>query len=216
MSQSALDSIVIVDDDPDARETYAFAVEDAALEPIRLQGPLGPLTDFAARPMLRTGALCDFELGAKNFAAFTGAELAAAWYKTHVPAVLCTRFEKAQLDRIRPFRRWIPRLLTPSDLNPDTLMSSLEVALQEFNGKFLQSRSPHRSLVRVIEIDPGDPRAFLFEMPGWSVETVLRYRLSDIPEPISSQIEPGFRTHVHSNLGTDAFEDLYFTDWGSA
>ena len=33
--------VVIVDDDPDARDGYAYPVEDLALEPLKISGPIG-------------------------------------------------------------------------------------------------------------------------------------------------------------------------------
>lgn len=217
MTVEAFERILIVDDDPEAREAYSWAVEDADLEAVQVEGPLGSLHGFVAgASMERAGALCDFELRVKNFASFTGAELVAAWYQAGVPAVLCTRFEKAQLDRIRPYRPWIPCLLTPTELNPESLLQSLETVMREIEGEFRQSRTTHRTLVRVIERDPDDPRNFFFEMPAWSSDTMLRYRVSDVPAEVQSQIREGYRTHVRANIGAENFEDLYFTDWESS
>jgi hypothetical protein len=216
MTVSDFEKVFIVDDDPTVRMAYALTIEDALLEPVQVEGPLGSLHGFVAGvQMERAGAVCDFELGVRNFATFTGAELVSEWYKSGVPAVLCTRFEKAQLDRIRPYREWIPCLLTPSELNPDSLMESLEVVAREIEGHYRQSRTAYRTLIRVVEIDPDDERSFLFEMPGWSTDTMLRFRLSDVPADLRPQIVPGFRTHVRANLGAEKFEDLYFTNWGS-
>ncbi|RPF25998.1 hypothetical protein [Georgenia muralis] len=217
MTLAEFEKVVIVDDDPNVRRAYALTVEDASLQAVQVDGPIDSLQGFVAGlEMKRAGAVCDFELGARNFAHFTGAELVSEWYKSGVPAVLCTRFEKAQLDRIRPYREWIPCLLTPSELNPDSLMESLKVVAREIAGHYRQSRTAYRTLIRVVEIDPGDAGAFLFEMPGWSTDIILRFRLADLPRDLRGQIAPGFCTHVRANLGAEKFEDLYFTDWGCA
>lgn len=211
-----LDRVLVVDDQSDSRESSSLSVEDADLLPVPVEGPLGSLEDFSEVPQDRTGAICDFELRAANYANFHGAQLVRAWYHQHLPAVLCTRYEKAQLDAIRPYRRWVPVMLTPSELNADSLMQGLELALGEFVGNFSPERRPHRALVRIVDVGLDEGRAFTFELPGWPSDLIFKYPLISLAPDIRGQIAPEFRTHVQTNLGCEVFEDLYFTSWGHA
>jgi hypothetical protein len=210
---NALERVVIVDDNERSRNAYALAVEDADLEPVKVDGHLGELETFVGKTPEHAGVLSDFELSVANFADFSGAQLVSRLYRSRVPGVLCTKYEKSQIDRIRPFRRWIPRLITPGELDPDSLMRGFEVAFGEFDGKFLQSRSPHRTLIRIVESDAEDTKSFFLQVPAWSSE-VIRYRYADVPAGLVEEIRPGFRTHVVANIGAEAFEDVYLTDWG--
>jgi hypothetical protein len=215
MNVEELTRVLIVDDDERSRSAYVLAVEDADLEPVRAEGRLGELDDFIGMTPDHAGVLSDFELSVANFADFSGAQLISRLYRANVPGVLCTKYEKSQIDRIRPFRRWIPRLLTPGELDPDSLMRGFEIACAEFSGTFLQARSPHRTLVRIVESDADDSKSFFLQVPAWSTE-VIRYRYEDVPQALVKSIRPGFRTHVMANIGAEAFEDVYLTEWGTA
>jgi len=67
-------------------------------------------------------------LKVKTYATFNGAELVASLYDRKLPAILCTRFEFADLDEIRPYRQRIPALLRPDELDVDFALHGETVA----------------------------------------------------------------------------------------
>jgi len=208
--------VAIVDDQPESRKSYGYTVENADFKPVSETGPLGSLDEYFKKRDIRTvadAALCDFQLSARAYANFTGAELVARWYQRAFPAVLCTRYEKAQIERIRPFRRWIPVLIKPDDLNDETLKSGLDQCIRELQGNFIPSRRPWRTQVHFLHQDSEQPETFIAEVPGWELQEVLRIRLGDLPPQVSVLVEENFRCHARANLGAQTAEDLYLCDW---
>jgi hypothetical protein len=210
---SQIQRIRLVDDDPDSRASYEYTVEDAARVAVADEGPLGTLDQYLDVDLATDAGLCDYELHTHAYANFSGAELVAQWYKRNFPAVLCTRYEKAQIERIRPFRRWIPVLLKPDDLNPDSLMDGYEECIKEMHGKFRPNRRPWRTQVHFLQQDTDTHNTFFVELPGWGGSEILKVRLEDIPAAVKGRIREGFRTHATANIGVEALEDLYLCDW---
>jgi CheY-like chemotaxis protein len=214
----AFERIFVLDDDPAARSAYRFAIEDMKAQPV-LEG--GPLWDFeqAITKMTSNGnaAICDYHLRAKNYANFNGAQVVAALYKSSYPAILCTRFEKTQADEIRIHRRKVPVLITPSDMDSETLLSGFRVCQDEFDGNYLPSRRPWRTLIRVEGIEAPDNRSggyFLAIVPAWSGSEGIKIYMDSVPESVQSQIKSGhMRFHAQVNLGAEKLEDLYFDEW---
>jgi hypothetical protein len=206
-------SVAIVDDNDASRESFGFTVEDAHLNPLPATGPLGSLANFRERLAGTDFLLSDYELRARNYANFTGAELVAQRQRSGQPSVLCTKYEKPQVERIRPYRRWIPALLAPDELTPDILLSSLERCIGEIRGEFEPAREPWRALVRFVEEDPETPGRYFVELPSWSVRELLPVSTADLPEHIASQVAPDFRCHAMINLDSERYEDLYFDGW---
>src|SRR5712692_3818558 len=92
-------AVSVVDDDAEARGGYALPLEDLELKSVLQEGPLPPLDEFSLAVWARSdAALCDHHLKKGDYADFNGAEAVAAWYEAGFPAVLCTKWENAQID----------------------------------------------------------------------------------------------------------------------
>lgn len=213
MTLREIEKVQIVDDDPDSRQVYGYVVVDASLQPIVETEPLGSLEEYLSRTMTADAAICDYTLNVRSYASFTGAELCARWYERHFPALLCTRYEKAQIERIRPFRRRIPVLLKPSELNPDTLLKGFEECLSELRGDFAPARRPWRTQVHFLTKDPDSRDTFFVELPGWEGKEILKVRTDTLPPALKDKIQEDFRCHAHANLGATNLEGLYLCDW---
>lgn len=207
--------VCIVDDDPNARIAYEYPVEDLSLQPVPVEGPLPALDLFIEQTLQGTdAAICDYRLGVRSYANFDGAESVAMMYQNQFPSVLCTRWETASIDEMRRYRRYIPVLLRPDELNPDSLVQGFECCIEEFQGKFRPSRRPWRTLVRVEEVDY--ERSYLYiVIPGWDTNEVIRLCLEDVPSDIRERIGRQMRFHVQVNMGAESSEELYFEEWES-
>ena len=210
---SQIKTIRLVDDDPDSRASYEYTVEDASRVAVSDQGPLGTLEQYLGAGEQTDAGLCDFALHTHAYASFTGAELVASWYMKKFPAILCTRFEKAQIEHIRPLRRWIPVLLKPDDLNPDSLMAGYQECITELGGEFRPMRRPWRTQVHFLQPDPDTYNTYFVELPGWGSSEVLKVRLDGLPTGLRGLVREGFRTHATANIGVEVLEDLYLCDW---
>lgn len=201
----------VIEDDRSAREGYQYTLEDMDLEPILEEGPLGKLEDFlAGRAQHYEAAICDHHLAQSGYAAFNGARLVAAMNSRKQPAVLCTAWDEANIDEIRLFRRDIPCLLKPRDLEPVSFRRALELCIEEFRGHFRPSRFPSRTLVRVEEIDTENVYVIL---PGWNPQEVIRLTRRAISPEVHSYLKAGARLHAKVNVGAERQEELYFDEW---
>jgi hypothetical protein len=211
-----IDKIAIIDDQADVRESYEFLVDDLGVQSISETGPLTNLTNCVDLVCNKSDAvICDYRLRVKAYSTFDGAELAAEFYKTNFPAVLCTKWHKAMIDEIRQYRRFIPSLIDPARLDTSTIRSGLESCIREFHGEFMAIRRPWRTLVRVEDIQKNeDANVFIYVVvPAWNSNEVIKLPSGMIPIGICSSLKSGSRLHAKVNLGAAGNEELFFEEW---
>ena len=213
----SIDTVAIIDDQADVRQGYSYTVENAELTPIAEEGPLGSsVVSYLETSGLSTMAdagLCDFRLNGTAYATFSGAELVAALYRKNFPAVLCTRYEQMALPEIAPFRRWIPSLMRPTDLNEESLIKGISECIYELQGNFRVRRRPWRTQVHFLNQEDDHGLMYSAEIPGWELDQVVKIRLADLPAEIRDHVAPGFRCYAHVNLGAEAYDEGYWSDW---
>lgn len=203
--------VLVVEDNSAARDSYQYTLEDMDLEPILEKGPLSDLETYISSVAGRyDAAICDHHLTESGYAAFNGARLVAEMNLRCKPAVLCTMWERAGVDEIRRFRKNIPCLLKPNELNLDNFRRALTVCIDELNGCFLPERFASRTLVRVEDIDKDNVDVIL---PGWNPQEVVRLSLQTINRDVRSLLKVGARLHAHVNIGAERQEELYFDQW---
>ncbi len=209
-----IERVQIVDDDPMVRAAYEYPVEELQLEPILAEGPLPVLDQFISETLTGAdAAIFDHQLRVRNYAVFNGAESVARLYKHQFPAVLCTTWADAKIDEMRRYRRYIPVILRPDELDPDSLKHGFEHCIKEFNGVFRPSRRPWRALVSVEDVGQDEWSQFFFvTIPGWDPKEKIRLRLQDVSK-IRALIQPGALFHAQVNLGAESQEELYFDAW---
>ena len=205
----------VVDDDVEARQSYAWTLEDADVEPADEDGPLGDLESYASTVVGRLDAvLCDHHLKVSNYAQFEGVELAAKLYEKKVPAILCTSWATAELDFIRKFRDRVPVLLRPEELEPETFMAALRLTIDELEGTFTPERRPWRTLVHVAEVDP-EGKFFYIRLPSWTSDEIIKLRQMDLPERVRKRLGRDHYLHADVNIGSEVASDVYFVNWES-
>src|ERR1700740_3510201 len=115
-------TVEIVDDRPEVRESMAFPVEELDLQALKYDGPIGDLDKFIDEVRHSAEAvICDHHLRIGDYSRVNGSEIVARLYRDEFPALLCTRWQQADLQEMRPLRRFIPVLLEPGELTPDTI-----------------------------------------------------------------------------------------------
>ena len=207
----------IVDDEPSVRNAYELSVEDLDLEPVQAEGPLLDLVHFIDETMeVADAAILDHQLRVSNYADFDGAETVAKLYQRQFPAVLCTTYGEAKIDEMRRYRRYIPVLLNPDELEPESLVRGFEQCVQEFSNHYQPSRKPWRTLLRVET--EGQEKSewagfFFVVIPAWDPHIKIRLRRNDLPCIIQKRIAPGARFHAHVNIGAETHEELFFENW---
>ncbi len=207
-----VDKTLIIDDQPEAREVFAETIEDAALTPLPASGPLGDPDTYLKKSIdgPATAALCDQFLHHRNYARFEGTELLKRFYQACFPAVLCTQYDEL-LDDIRSYRRWIPSLQRPHEMDGEGFLSGVEECLSEFAGEFRPKREPWRTQIKIVDVRV-DERRFFVEIPAWS-STIVPLKYQGVPEFITTELREGWRCRAHVNLGAEGLQDLYVCDW---
>jgi len=208
-----IERVFIVDDDAYARDIYAEYVEDAQLEPVIADGKYGEVDELLmqAKNANAQAIICDYHLSVGNYATFNGASAVAKWYCQSIPALLCTNFEKAQVDEMRIWRRQIPVLMRPDEFGSTSLVDGLQTCLRELLGQFKTERKPIRSLIYVVD---RDDRAMYVQVPSWyEPATAVDLLETAVPPEIWSAATAGHRFHAMVNIGATRMEELYFMDW---
>jgi hypothetical protein len=124
--------------------------------------------------------------------------------------VLCTNYDEL-IDDIRPFRRWIPSLQRPTEMDSEDFVQGLEDCLYEINHGFRPRRRPWRTLIKVLEVQANEQR-FLLEVPAWS-STVVPLKFRNVPQEILDRLEEDFRCRAFVNLEAEGLDEIYFCDW---
>lgn len=206
-----IERVSIVDDNPEARLGTSFYVSDLDLVPVDEAGPLRSLEECVERISSESQAvLCDFRLRVKDYAGFNGDELVAAFNQSGVPAILSTTYDPSALSEIRRFRKNIPVLLAPNDLDEESIVHGFETCLREMKGEHAAERRLRRTLVRFEEIS--QHHAYVV-VPGWNSKMGVRLTRSEVPRKILAAASPGFRCHAMVNIGAEEQVELYFENW---
>lgn len=221
LSGTTIERVLIVDDDQSVRSSYEDPVIDCDLEPEPESGPIRSKEEYVSRMVMNgvQAAICDHHLKKRDYSVVDGAELIAEFYRNQFPALLCTRWRDAQPEEIRKYRRYIPVLLSPDELDPDSIYRGLEMCIQEFQGNLLDSRRPWRSMVRLEDFDPngGAQQRLYIVVPSWNPNRVLALLAENIPIDILKTFIAGTnRVFADINLGADLESELYFDNWRTA
>ncbi|GAB5550225.1 MAG: hypothetical protein SangKO_099850 [Sandaracinaceae bacterium] len=200
--------IGIADDQPDKRKTLRMRVESAGLTPIVLD-ELYPSREAIVEAALGADAIIsDHQFGHKKYAPCTGSEFLADLYGHGKAVVLTTAFDNL-IHEIRPFRRWIPVLLSPEERDPDRLREAIRYSAEEvLSGEFAPERRPLRTLVRIEYIDDGEAHVVI---PEWDPGHAVAFPLSVFDGwPQRPQEEDRF--FALSNVSAPRPEDLYLDE----
>lgn len=201
---------IIIDDDPAARDSYEYAIEDLNLKPRQIKGPLNNLSAFIDAIEPTDVLLCDYHLRKHSYASCDGDQLLAQCYRAKIPGVLCTTFTDTTLRRDR--LRYIPALIKTGVLEPDVLVSAWGRCVSELNGNFEPSRRPWRTLVRVVEVNQ-ERKIVYVVVPAWHARQKIRIDMDGLPKIIRNLVEPDRRFHALVNTGAESHEDLFFDTW---
>lgn len=207
-----IEQVPIVDDSEDDRETIGDDLRDFALTPRPLAGPFGTVEQLL-EAVIRGGqaAVCDHHLTPRNYAPCTGAQLLKECYARQFPSVLVTRYEKANIDQIRPYRRAIPSVIPNEAANPDLIVKGWELCVGEFQDRYVPTRKPRRTMLRVDDVIETSSHVDVYVLvPGWNSDEAIKLSLAMFPEELRPYVRPQERFFAIVNMGAENQEDLYF------
>jgi hypothetical protein len=158
--------------------------------------------------------VCDHQLTLGKYAEYSGAPLVSGLCRGGFPALLCTGWGAAKTSDIRSHRQYIPVVLPPKELNPDSLRAGIEACLAEFGGTYRQERKPWRTVVRIESVEGPKEQPILFVVvSAWDPRQVVSLYLRDLPQEMHARAVAGARMHARVNLGAEDDGELYFCDW---
>jgi CheY-like chemotaxis protein len=209
-----IDRIAVVDDDPEARRAYRLTVEDANLLPVEIVDSITSLDNgFTIVRDRAQAVLCDHNLRKRNYATFNGAEFVARCNASGLPAVLCTQYERPDVEQIRRFRARIPVLLRSDELEPEQLIDGLGRCVSELANGPDETRRLWRAQVRVVDEGEGMQKVFFVVIPAWGSSERIGVGWDDVPLTIREAVAEGRRFHAEVNLGAESSEEIYFGKW---
>lgn len=213
--ERVISNVAVIDDQPEVRKVYGYTIQNVGLQPWLQEGPLPDSVGEASSLIAAraTAAICDYKLSGRAYAKFSGAELAADLYRKQLPALLCTQYVHAEVYQFTPFRRWIPIILSPRDVNEQTLIEGFRDCISELNGNVRVERRPWRTLIHFLSEDEDFRGIYFAEIPGWAVDQIIKIRLSLLPPEIRAAVRPDYRCFAHVNLGAESDIDLFVCDW---
>ena len=206
----SISKLKIVEDDTNTRDSLAEIVRDINIDPDKIEGPLSSLRAFLASHTYDADAfIFDHHLKQSGYAAFDGAQAVAELYKIR-PCILCTGWTNAVTDTIRSYRRHIPSLVRSDEINPDRLAKELEICVNEFNDKFVPSRKPIKTLVRIENIDnTRRPELVYAIIPSWNPKQVISFPVNMIPLGIRANVTDGVRLWAQVNIGAEDHTEIF-------
>ena len=89
---------IIVDDDPSARDAYAYPIEELNLQPVkipRLHDPKSFIKDLSPSEDV---VVCDYHLKMHDYAKCNGDAFMAACYEANIPGVLSSTLTRVRHD----------------------------------------------------------------------------------------------------------------------
>jgi hypothetical protein len=115
---------------------------------------------------------------------------------------------------MRRFRRFIPVLMKPNELNPSSLVKGFEICINEFTDKYSVHRKPWRTLVRVDDLDEENGYIYVI-VPAWDPNQIIRIKKSDLPVNLIEKLGRKSRFHALVNVGAEFHQEIYFDNWES-
>ena len=210
----AIANVAVVDDDPESRKGTGYSIEDAELVPVPMEeGPGKDVSGYIDQLCEIGAVVSDHQMKETGYSTITGADLVSRCYRAGVPGILCTKYDKVKGYEISRYRREIPVLLYPDQMNPETILSGLEVCQKEMLGEYSPERSPHKTLIRVEEIEETGPDAGLIvTIPAWDPHRVVRIYEDAVDKSLSHVYRGSQRFFALVNIGCESYDDLYISN----
>ncbi len=218
INNKSIQRVMVVDNQPDSLDAIAYSIEEASLEPIVYQKPFTSIQECLSMVTTKAeAAIFAHHLGPQNTVHFSGASAVAHLYQQQFPSLLVTAWAEADIDNIRPFRRYIPVLIRSGNAEAETIQEGFKLCLSEFEQQYAPNRRPWRTILRIkeVNINQGFPtQSMVYALvPAWNPHEVVRFPLSLIPEHLQPAIDTGTYLFAKVNTGADHYDELYFSEF---
>lgn len=216
MSQALIvKRVAVVDDIEDSRATTVDKLVDAGYAALPITGQFRSSVELVrAISDLADAAVCDHHLNERQYALCSGAEAVGALYDKQIPAILVTKYARADVDVIRRYRRKIAALMRPDEASPLAIEDGFRACLDEFQSVYSPFRKAWQTMLRVDGVDQSQRPPILYAVvPAWRSSEVVRFPLDLLPLPLRDLAVPGRQFFAWVNIGAEDSEDLFFEDF---
>jgi hypothetical protein len=214
-------NVLILDDDPDSRESLVRSVQASGMQTVAPDGPfatMDSLREYARREGV-THVATDQRLQERSFSSFLGASAAAALNAMKIAPILVTAFARQDMDRdIRPFLNAIPRIVhRKAAVSPSSVRSALEASAAEvIEGQVPRSRRGYRSVVTVsniIQHQERAPRLVRFMIRQWRNDVTVGFPENALSATIQRALVPGLLLLAQVNIEAESEDTLFLTNF---
>ena len=202
--------VCILDDDDSSRNVLKYTVEDSDLEALPQNEGISDINFFLSSIKNSDAIVSDHHLRKKNYFPADGAVVCSHCYDLLIPSILVTKWEQADVHEIRKLRPKIPVIINPEDFNPDSLIHSLEICINEFKGVMIPQRKTWRTLVRIDDLDE---LHFYVIIPSWNPNEVISIAKKELDNSVAQSLRQGQRVHANVNIEAKQPYELFFQNW---
>jgi len=215
LSDLNLNTIAIVDDDPENAETYSINVEHGGGKAITFTENLGDLEPLLQEVEAKAnGVLCDHRLGHRTLATFTGARAVAEWFKHKFPAILVSSYVNLDMHTtIREWRRYIPVVIDKDAITKEAIIKGFADCKQELASNLPTYRKPRRAIVMVVDSGEYAGAEYIDAIVAQWSRMPVRFPKSLLGQLESHSIEMGMRFIADVNIGARSAEELFFENF---
>ncbi len=208
--------VTVVDDDAEDRDALVEELADYGFVSEIITGHYASDIKRMVDDVVAHGSdlvICDYKLQPQRLASFSGAELVAQLYSLKIPSILLTMYKSpARVDILRLKDR-IPLVVGRDEFDQEKLPTYLDVCKNEIDGNPIDSRQPHRVVIRVEDVRFVNKHDFVCDVviPSWRPGHAVTIPKECFNENIQKSIKAGNRYLGYVNIDAINEDDLYLT-----
>lgn len=204
------DRVAVIDDEPDGRDTIVDLLDEQHFEAIPIMGPFGSDIDRLIAEVEHADpgfVICDHRLTAKQYATFTGLQVVERLIGKKRPAMLLTTYQEPDLIELRAARPRVPVIRGRDGFSFADVSRLREIVRLEIAEQPVTSRKPHRVILRVEEVRPGD---IDIVVPSWNREHAFILPKRQLASAVRTAVKKGDYLLGDVNIGAPSADEIYF------
>lgn len=205
--------VTVIDDDDEGREEIMDMLQDFHFRPQAVIGTFDDrLDDLVAEIEAQDPSfvICDNRLNPRQMAQFYGTSVVEALAARRRPAMLLTTYASPDRLQLRKSRFEVPVIVHRDAFDAERLAHYFEVSWREINDDPVDSRRPHRSLIRVEAVGGGPAVQVDAVVPAWRADYAVPIPIECFAEQVRARLAAGAYLLGDVNIGAVDEEELFF------
>ena len=205
--------VTVIDDDEEGREEIMDLLQDFNFEPRAITGIFDDrLDDLVAEIEAQNPSfvICDNRLNPRQIAQFHGTAVVKALAARRRPAMLLTTYASPDRLQLRKSRYEVPVIVHRDAFEPEQLAHYFEICWREIIDDPVDSRRPHRSLIRIDAVTGGPSVQIDAVVPAWRPDHAVPIPIECFAEQVRDQLSAGNYMLGDVNIGATDEDELFF------